>query len=37
VKRHIHELKEVIRKNSQASQGQLIKELNQVIHGWTNY
>jgi RNA-directed DNA polymerase len=37
VKRHIHELKEVIRKNRQASQGQLIKELNQVIHGWTNY
>jgi RNA-directed DNA polymerase len=37
VKRHLQELKLLIRRNSQASQGQLIKELNQVIHGWTNY
>ena len=37
VKRHIQELKLLIRKNTHASQGQLIKELNQVIHGWTNY
>lgn len=37
VKRHIQELKLLIRKNSHAPQGQLIKELNQVIHGWTNY
>lgn len=37
VKRHIHEVKVLIRKNSHAPQGQLIKELNQVIHGWTNY
>jgi RNA-directed DNA polymerase len=37
VKRHIQELKVLIRKNSHAPQGQLIKELNQVIHGWTNY
>jgi RNA-directed DNA polymerase len=37
IKRHVQELKALIRKNSHASQGQLIKELNQVIHGWTNY
>lgn len=37
VKRHIHDLKLLIRKKSHAPQGQLIKELNQVIHGWTNY
>ncbi len=37
VKRHINTVKKLIRKNSQAPQGQLIKELNQVIHGWTNY
>ncbi len=37
VKRHIQELKLLLRKNIHASQGQLIKELNQVIHGWTNY
>lgn len=37
VKRHIQELKQLIKKHTHASQGQLIKELNQVIHGWTNY
>ncbi len=37
VKRHIQELKRLIRKNTHVSQGQLIKELNQVSHGWTNY
>jgi len=37
VKRHTQELKLLIRKNIHAPQGQLIKELNQVIHGWTNY
>ncbi len=37
VKRHIQELKLLLRKNIHAPQGQLIKELNQVIHGWTNY
>jgi RNA-directed DNA polymerase len=36
-KRHITEPKEIIRKHLNASQGQLIKELNPVIHGWTNY
>jgi len=36
-KRHIAELKEIMRKHLNASQGQLIKELNPVIHGWTNY
>lgn len=37
VARHLAEVKAVIRRNRSAPQGQLIKELNQVIHGWTNY
>jgi RNA-directed DNA polymerase len=36
-KRHTAEVGEIIRKNLNASQGQLIRELNPVIHGWTNY
>ncbi len=36
-KRHTTEVGEIIRKNLNASQGQLIRELNPVIHGWTNY
>jgi RNA-directed DNA polymerase len=36
-KRHIAELGKIIRKNQNASQGQLIRELNPVIRGWTNY
>jgi len=37
IKRHTTELGQVIKKNLHATQGQLIKELNQKIHGWTNY
>lgn len=37
VKRHVTELGTIIRRNRQASQGQLIKEINLVTHGWTNY
>lgn len=37
VSRHIQQLKQLIKRHTHASQGQLIKELNQVIHGWTNY
>jgi RNA-directed DNA polymerase len=37
VKRHLKELGDVIRKHRHVSQGQLIKELNSRIHGWTNY
>lgn len=36
-KRHIAEVGEIVRKNRNASQGQLIRDLNPVIHGWTNY
>lgn len=36
-KRHTAEMREIIHKNLNASQGQLIRELNSVIHGWTNY
>src|SRR5260221_900268 len=34
---HIAELGEIIRKNRNAPQERLIRELNRVIHGWTNY
>jgi len=36
-KRHTAEVGEIVRKNLNASQGKLIRELNPVIHGWTNY
>jgi RNA-directed DNA polymerase len=36
-KRHIAELGEIIRKFRNAPKGALIKELNPVIRGWTNY
>jgi len=36
-KRHTAGMREIIRKNLNASQGQLIRDLNPVIHGWTNY
>ncbi len=37
MQRHIAELRTVIKKNKGASQRKLIKELNAVIRGWTNY
>jgi RNA-directed DNA polymerase len=37
IKRHTSAVGELIRKNRHASQGKLIKELNAVIRGWTNY
>jgi RNA-directed DNA polymerase len=37
VKRHIAEMKTGIKRTRGASQGKLIKELNPVIRGWTNY
>ena len=37
IQRHIAELRTVIKKNKGASQRKLIKELNAVIRGWTNY
>jgi RNA-directed DNA polymerase len=37
IQRHIAEMRTVIKKNKSASQGKLIKELNKVIRGWTNY
>jgi RNA-directed DNA polymerase len=37
IRRHIAELRTVIKKNKGASQGKLIKELNAVIRGWTTY
>jgi RNA-directed DNA polymerase len=37
VKRHLKELGDLIRSHRHVSQGQLIKELNSRIHGWTNY
>jgi RNA-directed DNA polymerase len=37
VQRHVKETKQVIERNKSASQEKLIKELNLVIHGWTNY
>jgi len=37
IQRHIAEMRTVIKKNKSASQGKLIKELNSVIRGWTNY
>jgi len=37
VKRHTEELGKVIRTHHQVAQGQLIKELNPKIRGWTNY
>lgn len=36
-KRHRAEVGKLIRKDHNASQGQLIRDLNPVIHGWTNY
>ncbi|MGH2506296.1 MAG: group II intron reverse transcriptase/maturase [Ktedonobacteraceae bacterium] len=36
-KRHRAELGEIIRKSRNVSQRQLIRKLNPVIHGWTNY
>jgi RNA-directed DNA polymerase len=37
VQRHLDDVTNVIRKRRTASQGQLIKELNLKIRGWTNY
>jgi RNA-directed DNA polymerase len=37
VKRHTSAVGELIRKHRHASQGKLIKELNAVVRGWTNY
>src|SRR5258706_6015190 len=37
IKRHTVAVGEVIKKNRHAPQGKLIKELNAVIRGWTNY
>ena len=37
IKRHTVAMGELIRKNRHASQGKLIKELNAMIRGWTNY
>lgn len=37
VKRHLVQLKAVIKRNVAAPQGKLIKELNPIIRGWTNY
>jgi len=37
IKRHTAEIGKVIQGNRHAVQGKLIKEVNQKIHGWTNY
>jgi RNA-directed DNA polymerase len=37
VQRHLNDVGNVIKKRRSASQGQLIKELNPKIRGWTNY
>jgi RNA-directed DNA polymerase len=37
VQRHTSALKVLIKKNRNAPQGQLIKEVNRVVRGWTNY
>ncbi len=37
VKRHLEEISAIIEKNRNAPQEKLIKELNPVIRGWTNY
>jgi RNA-directed DNA polymerase len=37
VKRHMAATREVIRHNRAAPQGKLIKDLNPIIKGWTNY
>jgi RNA-directed DNA polymerase len=37
VKQHTVEVGEVIKKNRPTSQGQLIKEVNAKVRGWTNY
>jgi RNA-directed DNA polymerase len=37
IQRHIAELRTVIKRNKGTTQGKLIKELNSVIRGWTNY
>jgi len=37
VKRHLEEIRAIIEKNRNAPQEKLIKELNPVIRGWTNY
>lgn len=36
-KRHLAQLREIIRQNRSASQANLIRKLNPVIRGWTNY
>ncbi len=37
IKRHMSVTHEVIKRNRNAPQGKLIKELNPIIKGWTNY
>jgi RNA-directed DNA polymerase len=37
VQRHITELRTIIKRNKSAPVGKLIRELNAVIRGWTNY
>ncbi len=37
VQRHIAEMRAIIKRNKSASQDKLIRELNAVIRGWTNY
>jgi RNA-directed DNA polymerase len=37
VQRHIAEMRTIIKRNKSAPQGKLIRELNAVIRGWTNY
>ncbi|GHO62144.1 group II intron reverse transcriptase/maturase [Ktedonobacter sp. SOSP1-52] len=37
VQRHVAEMRTIIKKNRSASQDKLIRELNPVIRGWTNY
>jgi len=37
IKRHIHEIKLLVRKRRATPQGTVIRDLNPVIRGWTNY
>src|SRR5260370_25995267 len=37
IKRHTTAVGELIKRNRHASQGKLIKEVNAVVRGWTNY
>lgn len=37
IKRHSRALKDIVNKYKSAPQGKLIKELNSVVRGWTNY